>query len=78
MSDRAESAMDSTPGSKARKGVADALKAHVDLSLVAGGGSSIRAHDKSAIARPVLPNLSDAERERGVQLAARLANSHSA
>lgn len=69
--------IDSTPSSNAREGVADALKAYVDLSLISGDARSNRAHDKSAIARPVLPNLSGAEQERAAQLAARLANSHS-
>jgi len=73
----ASTKIDSTPSSNAREGNADALKAHVDLSLVSGNARSNRAHDKSAIARPVLPNLSGAEQARALELAAGLAKSHS-
>jgi hypothetical protein len=88
MSSRATSEVGSTAGSKARKGLASALKARVDLSLVAKGdgrvtssnrahSKSARAHSKSAIDGQVLPNLSGAARARALRLARRLASSHS-
>jgi hypothetical protein len=86
MSSRATSEVGSTAGSRARKGLASALKARVDLSLVAEGGmissnrahsKSARAHSKSAIDGQVLPNLSGAARARALRLARRLASTHS-
>jgi hypothetical protein len=88
MSSRARSEVDSTSGSKAREGFASALKARVDLSLVAEGddrmtssnrahSKSVRAHSKSVIDGQVLPNLSGAARARALRLARRLASSHS-
>jgi hypothetical protein len=84
MRNRARSEVDSTASSKAREGLASALKARVDLSLVAGDASSTRAHSKSTIAHSksttdgqVLPKLSGAARARALRLAGRLASSHS-
>lgn len=88
MSSRAKSEVDSTPTSKAS---ASALKAHVDLSLVAESDGRVtssnrahnkstidaRAHNKSTVDPKVLPNLSAAERARALRLAERLASSHS-
>jgi hypothetical protein len=70
---------------------ASALKAHVDLSLVAEAASSSRAHSKSTVAHSkstvahsksttdgqVLPNLSGAARARTLELARRLASGDS-
>jgi hypothetical protein len=86
MSSRARSEVDSTAVSKAREGSASALKARVDLSLVAEGrmtssnrahSKSARAHSKSVIDGQVLPGLSGAARARALRLARRLASSHS-
>jgi len=84
MSSRARSQGDSTASSKARVGLASALKARVDLSLVAEGASSSRAHSKSTVAHSksttddrVLPKLSGAARARALRLAGRLASTHS-
>jgi hypothetical protein len=77
MSNRARSEVDRTASSKAREGFASALLARVDLSLVAEGASSNRAHSKSTIDGQALPNLSGAARERALRLARRLASSHS-
>ena len=56
---------------------ADALKARVDLSLVAEGARSYRAHSKSTIDPPVPPKPIRAARTRAERLAKRLASSHS-
>jgi hypothetical protein len=84
MSSRARSEVNSTASSKARKGLASALKSRVELSLVAEGDSSSREHSKSTRAHSksttdgqVLPNLSRAARARALRLARRLASSHS-
>ena len=81
MSSRARSDVDSTTSSKAREGLASALKARVDLSLVAEGDGRVtspnRAHNKSTFDPKVLPNLSGAARARALRLAKRLASSHS-
>lgn len=81
MSSRARSEVDSTASSKAHEAIASALKARVDLSLVAEGDgrvtSSNRAHSKTTIDSKVLPNLSGAARARALRLARRLASSHS-
>jgi hypothetical protein len=86
MSSRARSEVDSTAVSKAREGSASALKARVDLSLVAecrttssnrAHSKSARAHSKSVIDGQVLPSLSGGARARALRLARRLASSHS-
>ena len=76
MSHRAGSETDSTDSSKAREGFADALRASVDLSLVAERASSNRAHNKTTVEPEKLP-LSGAARERAVRLAALLGSTHS-
>ena len=76
MSDRAGSLTDSADGSKAREGSADALKASVDLSLVAERPSSNRAHNKTTVEPEKLP-LSGEARERAERLAAQLGSTHS-
>jgi hypothetical protein len=86
MSSRARSEVDSTASSS--KGFASALRARVDLSLVAESdgratssnrahSKSTRAHSKSTIDGKVLPNLSGAARARALRLARRLASCHS-
>lgn len=76
MIDRAGSLTDSGDGSKAREGSADALKASVDLSLVAERPSSNRAHNKTTVEPEKLP-LSGEARERAERLAAQLGSTHS-
>jgi hypothetical protein len=92
MSSRAKSEVDSTAGSKARVAIASALKARMDLLLVAESDGPVtfsnrahnkssigthRAHDKSTTDAPVVPNLSGAARARALRLAGLLASSHS-
>ena len=86
MSSRARSEVDSAAVSKTHERSASALKARVDLTLVAecrttssnrAHSKSARAHSKSAIDGQVLPNLSGAARARALRLARRLASSHS-
>lgn len=78
MNSRARSEVDSSTSSK---GFASALKASVDLSLVAEADgrvpSSNPPHSKSTINPEVLSNLSATERARALRLAERLASSHS-
>ncbi len=75
MSHRSSSEASSKAG--ARKGSADALKARVDLSLVAEGARSFRAHSKSTIDPPKPPKPTREARTRALKLARRLASSHS-
>ncbi len=75
MDNHARTVVDSTSSSKARQGLASALKARVDLSLVTQNASPIRAHNKSTIDGRALPNPS--ARARALRLAKRLASSHS-
>jgi hypothetical protein len=81
-----------TMSSREKSEVASALKARVDLSLVAEADgpatlsnrahnkSSIgthRAHNKSSTDAPVVPNLTGEARARAMRLASLLASSHS-